>query len=146
MGFWSAVEGHLHRLIRESRETLAEETKSAIVSFEWLTHVHKLFNNILVSIKTIVIAEENVGVIKKQIKRVLNTLNPCATGNLSVETLSLKAGRKLSCMFVIRGATSGKIPGVLSSAVGLPLNTQEQIVTWCLSFTVSLLLTQVQVL
>ena len=68
LGFWPAVGKHLHCLMLDSDKQLSESTKSAVVSFEWLAHVHEVFNNIFMNTKEIVVGANNVDILEQQLQ------------------------------------------------------------------------------
>ena len=85
LGYWSAVGEHLHKLMTESWESLIEVTKSAIVSFEWMAHVHEMFNNILMNTQHIVFDRRTYEFSKSNSSKVWTTLTRCVVDNFSVE-------------------------------------------------------------
>ena len=68
MGYWSNVWEHLHLKMTEAQPRLKKADQSAIVSFEWMAHVHEIFNNILMNVKTILIDANNIQVFETRLK------------------------------------------------------------------------------
>ena len=72
IGFSAAVGEHLHKLMSSSKAPLPISTKADIVSFEWMAHVHGIFNNILMNTKEIIVDAKNIQVFEKQLNKSLD--------------------------------------------------------------------------
>ncbi|EJK74435.1 hypothetical protein THAOC_03886, partial [Thalassiosira oceanica] len=54
VGYFPAVAGHFRHLVRDRNLNLGDDQKSAIASYEWLAHVHEIFNNTLMNTKIVI--------------------------------------------------------------------------------------------